>query len=105
VQLAEEFLDVALDMKIALLGDDHPDTAAVRGSLAYLLGFQGRLFEAVQLYNKAIMCMDAFYGPESSHAQPLRDKLKVLEEQRNPTFSEPSLVSESVSTQKHRVNR
>lgn len=54
----------------AALGPDHPDTLAAQQEMAYVLGGQGRHFEAHQLYRRVLAARERTLGPD--HPDTLR---------------------------------
>jgi tetratricopeptide (TPR) repeat protein len=54
LQQAEALLRKGLRMKEELQGAAHPDNAHLRANMAYIYGHQGRVTEAVDLYEDAL---------------------------------------------------
>ena len=61
---AERLFKRALAIRLAKLGEDHPDVAATLANLALVTGLQGNYFEGVALYNRALAIQEEKLGKD-----------------------------------------
>ena len=61
---AREMFQRAVDLKIAALGEEHPDVAASLGSVANATDSLGEFDEAIELYKRVLSIQERTLGPE-----------------------------------------
>jgi tetratricopeptide (TPR) repeat protein len=62
LQAAEVYLKASIGMKEELQGPQHPDLPHVKANLAFIYGFQGRVTEAIALYEEALDILVRYEG-------------------------------------------
>jgi tetratricopeptide (TPR) repeat protein len=69
LQAAEVYLKASIGMKEELQGPQHPDLPHVKANLAFIYGFQGRVTEAIALYEEALDILVRYGGLETDRSQ------------------------------------
>ncbi|NJL62515.1 MAG: tetratricopeptide repeat protein, partial [Methylacidiphilales bacterium] len=85
---AEPMFNQALQIRLKVLGEEHPDTAASLNNLAALYKSQGRYDEAEPMFNQALQIRIKVLGEEHPHTKitiaNLNDLRQKMSEENPP---------------------
>ena len=99
---SEKSAEAALAMRLAVLGDNHPDTAESKDRLASLLAYTGQKERALDLSRQAVDTLNRTVGVDDSRTQTARHNLAWMLG-RQAFYDEATPIYETVIEVANRV--